>query len=631
MNRNRATKRGQSSNPNRNPMLNLMQPLEPRRLLSVTPAIDFLPDASSSTVPGYSPSQIAAAYGFSGLTFGSSKTAANGTGQTIAIVDAYNDPNIAGDLKTFDGKFGLATANLKVVNQTGGSTLPATNGGWAQEISLDVEWAHAIAPGASLLLVETNSAGNSDLLAGVNYARSASGVSVVSMSWGGSEFNGETGYDSIFTTPSGHNGVTFIAASGDNGSFYGADWPASSPYVLSVGGTSLSVSNSTGTYSSETGWSDSGGGVSQFEDEPEYQSGVQSLDQRTVPDVAADANPNTGVAVYDSYSYDGVSGWVEFGGTSAAAPQWAGLISIADQGRMLNKLGTLDGSTNTLPTLYDLEGNASSYSADFHDITSGATSYSIAAGTGYDLVTGIGSAKANNLIPALVSSTVSTKLTLTAPPPPVYYFPPPRHGWYFVATSEEGLPTQLLVNPPVSFTTTLTGVGHLQIEQSLFAVSLPQPGLRAIDVQTIDIGQTNPIAASNLPANGTNGGAGSALTTLSLASQQSPLNTLDSNLPASQSAIQTLEQDLLSVSMYAQEMTSQLGRDLAIDLAHGESTVADSVLAEFTTPGSASRVTSAAISATLVAIACLQGQTDLSKPKKSAAFSGKLIEPFVMG
>src|ERR1700760_1775468 len=172
------------------------EPLESRELLS------------GSAVSGYTPAQIRHAYLFDQITLPGGATA-NGQGQTIAIVDAFNDPNIAADLNVFDSQFGLQAANLQIVNQTGGSTLPATDTGWAGEISLDVEWAHAIAPGAKILLVEANSDSLSDLVAGVDYARHASGVSVVSMSWGGSEFfswyggesESEVNYDPYFTTP----------------------------------------------------------------------------------------------------------------------------------------------------------------------------------------------------------------------------------------------------------------------------------------------------------------------------------------------------------------------------------------------------------------------------------------------
>ena len=162
---------------------------------------------------GYTPTQIKQAYGINQITFtGSSGTVAgNGAGETIAIVDAYDDPNISSDLHQFDLQYGLSDPTLTKVNQNGGSSLPQGNVSWAAEIALDVEWAHAIAPGASILLVEANSSSLSDLLTAVNYARNASGVVAVSMSWGGSEFSGESSYDSYFTTPSGHSGVAFLA------------------------------------------------------------------------------------------------------------------------------------------------------------------------------------------------------------------------------------------------------------------------------------------------------------------------------------------------------------------------------------------------------------------------------------
>ncbi len=255
-------------------------------------------------------------------------------GTTIAIVDAYDDPNIANDLHQFDLQFGLPDPVLTKVNQNGGSKLPAANAGWITEIALDVEWAHAIAPGAKILLVEANSNSFNSLLTAVNYARKYAGVSVVSMSWGGAEFSGETSDDSYFTTPSGHTGVTFVASSGDSGA--PPTYPAISPNVLSVGGTTLNVT-SQGSYVSESAWSGSGGGISSYESQPAYQKGTvtQSTVFRTEPDVAYDADPNTGFPVYDSYNNPSSDPWGQWGGTSDAAPQWAALIAIADQERAL--------------------------------------------------------------------------------------------------------------------------------------------------------------------------------------------------------------------------------------------------------------------------------------------------------
>jgi subtilase family serine protease len=386
----------------------LFEGLENRTLLSASqlladPSLAALPDASASSIAGYTPAQIRAAYGFNAVTL-SNGAAGTGAGQTIAIVDAYSDPNISGDLTAFDSQYGLSAASLKVVSQTGSTTaLPAANAGWDLEISLDVEWAHAIAPGANILLVEASSSSLGNLLTAVNYARDAAGVSVVSMSWGASEFSSETQYDGYFTTPSGHQGVTFVAASGDEGSWYGPEWPASSANVLSVGGTTLNLANSSGTWGSETGWSDSTGGISSYEREPSYQTIAQTTGARTTPDVAYDANPNTGFAVYDSVAYDGGKGWWEVGGTSAGAPQWAALVAIADQGRAVKGLGTLNGTSQTLPLLYSLY-NSTQYSQAFHDETVGASSWFFSAGPGYDAVTGLGSPKAPYVIQELIGA-----------------------------------------------------------------------------------------------------------------------------------------------------------------------------------------------------------------------------------
>jgi hypothetical protein len=343
---------------------------------------------------GFTPAQVQQAYGTNLISFGGVQ--GNGAGETIAIVDAYDQPTLAADLQAFDQAFNLAAPpSFTKVNQTGGSTLPAANTGWGLEESLDVEWAHAIAPAANILLVEANSNSTSDLMAAVDYARNAAGVVVVSMSWGASEYSGETSNDSHFVTPTGHNGVTFVASSGDNGA--GVSYPAASPNVLAVGGTSLTL-DSNSNWSAEGGWSGSGGGVSSQETQPSYQEGfvTQSTTNRAVPDVAFDADPNTGFAVIDS-SYSSTGGpWYEVGGTSAGAPQWAALIAIADQGRALQGQGSLDGVSQTLPAIYHAP------SADFHDITTGSNGYN--AGPGYDLVTGLGTPVANLLVPTLVSN-----------------------------------------------------------------------------------------------------------------------------------------------------------------------------------------------------------------------------------
>jgi subtilase family serine protease len=389
-----------------------VESLEPRQLLSAsrfTPDHFAIPHAGS-TISGYTPAQIRAAYGFSNVTFGS--TPADGRGQTIAIIDAYNDPNIASDLAAFDSALGIAAPpSFRVVNENGGTSLPGTDPsqGWEGETALDVEWAHAIAPGANILLVEANSASDNDLFAAVNYARSQTGVSVVSMSWGSDDNASFASFDQSMSskylvTPSGHQGVTFVASSGDTGV---PSFPSTSPNVLAVGGTDLYLTSS-GAISRETAWTPTtsggatwsgGGGVS------------KEFSGRTVPDVAY--NAGIGMAVYDTFGPD--HGWVSIGGTSAGAPQWAALIAIADEGRALAGLGTLNGATQTLVAIY------AASAADFHDITTGSTQFQT-AGPGYDLATGRGSPVANLLIPYLASYGGSGTVTNpTAPAAPANF------------------------------------------------------------------------------------------------------------------------------------------------------------------------------------------------------------------
>jgi len=415
-----------------------VEELESRLLLSVAVATpDFArfrpvgpvqPAAATSPV-GLTPAQVRHAYGIDQTMFGS--VVGDGSGQTIAIVDAYNDPNIVADLHAFDVQFGLSDPTLIRLGETGTTTLPGTDpagrgNSWAMEISLDVEWAHVVAPKATIVLVEANSPSDTDLYAAIDTARKYPGVSAVSMSWGGGETS-QT-YDTHFTTPAGHTGVTFVASSGDSGAYIssrtlGVESPASSPNVLAVGGTRLTT-NSSGAYLGESGWGNgtssysyggSGGGISRYVTIPSYQRGVmtQSTTKRGVPDVSFLADPASGVAVYDSWDSPS-SPWAQIGGTSLAAPMWAGVIALIDQGLALAGKPTLDGATQTIPKIYALPGSA------FHDITSGNNGY--AAGSGYDLVTGRGSPIVNLLVadmvgsPASVITVVPTVGTLTVNP-----------------------------------------------------------------------------------------------------------------------------------------------------------------------------------------------------------------------
>ncbi|HEX3655624.1 MAG TPA: choice-of-anchor tandem repeat GloVer-containing protein [Pirellulales bacterium] len=360
------------------------------------------PDTSSSPV-GLTVPQILSAYNINQVEVDGQQ--ATGAGQTIAIIDAYNDPDIAADLQTFDTAMGLTAApSFTVVSQTGSTVnLPGNDGtGWAVEESLDVEWAHTIAPGANIMLVEANSNNPGDLNAAVAYAKTQPAVSVISMSYGSSEYVGEN--NSLFMTPAGHIGITFVASTGDHGA--PGEYPADSPNVVAAGGTSLYLTASN-AYSSEVGWSGSGGGISQYEQQPNYQLGVvsQSSTRRTIPDVSFDADPNTGPAIIDSYTYGSTDPWSQIGGTSFAAPSWAAMIALADQIRVASGQGTLDGPSQTLPELYQLPA------ADFHDVTSGNNGNG--AAPGYDLVTGIGTPIANLVLPALAAGFTNTPAGLS--------------------------------------------------------------------------------------------------------------------------------------------------------------------------------------------------------------------------
>jgi subtilase family serine protease len=353
----------------------IIESLETRTLLSSAPT-------------GLSPKQISAAYGWDQayLVKNHVHYVANGTAQTIAIIDAYHDPYIKHDVRVFDRQFGISDyaipqKKIDAVRVAAPFGVPQTDTGWALESSLDVEWAHAVAPKARIMLVEALSPSINDLLNALDWARNIPGVSVISMSWGGQEFRYESFYDQYLTTPPGHiggngkpGGITFISSAGDAGS--GTSWPAASPNVIAVGGTTLDVT-STGQYQDESAWNGSGGGISYIE-------------RTYAPDVAYDADPQTGFSVYDSMPGSDTVGWQTVGGTSAGAPQWAGLFAIADQNMALHKKPSLT-ETQALNAIYAVP------SRDFHDITTGDNGgYMATAGT--DLVTGRGSPFADRLI-----------------------------------------------------------------------------------------------------------------------------------------------------------------------------------------------------------------------------------------
>jgi subtilase family serine protease len=365
--------------------------------------------AAHANATGYTPDQIRHGYGFENVVN-------QGKGQIIAIVDAFDDPNIEDDLRVFDKQFNLpacTTANgcfQKVFD--GSKPGQDLSGIWPLETALDVEWAHAIAPKAKILLVEAHADHLSDLLAAVHFALTFN-PGTVSMSWGTAEslFSGaleETTDDLLFNS----SYVTFFAAAGDSGNgtcgfdvngnpIPGICYPAASPYVMGVGGTTLRL-DTAGNYLSERAFSSGGGGQSAVEQEPSYQSAYpipnepRLFPKRGVPDVAYIANP--GVAMYTSFTIPGTGqGWFEVGGTSVGPPQWAALVAIANSMRDPKKLPL----TGKHGVLYDA---AKELNDDFNDITKGRNGTCGAlckAKPNYDYATGLGTPEADNLIPDL--------------------------------------------------------------------------------------------------------------------------------------------------------------------------------------------------------------------------------------
>ena len=331
---------------------------------------------------GLSPAQLRSAYNLP----------STGGSQIIAIVDAYDYPTALNDFNKFSSQFGLpqetstnATASTNKVFQVlyQGGVKPAVDstGGWELEEALDIEWSHAMAPGAKIVLVEAADPSFTNLLAAEDQATTyvdgnGQKVAEVSNSWGGSEFSGENTYDSHFTSTA----VTYFVSAGDSGA--PAEYPSASPNVISAGGTSVAT-NGSGAFTGETGWSSGGGGPSLYETTPSYQSGVASTvgAARGTPDISFDADPSTGVSVYDSYAYSGkVYGWLVLGGTSVSSPALAGIANLA-----ATAAGSFPaGSVALLTNIYKNLGTS-----NFRDITSGNNHY--AAKAGWDFVTGVGS------------------------------------------------------------------------------------------------------------------------------------------------------------------------------------------------------------------------------------------------
>ena len=307
---------------------------------------------------------------------------ATGGKGTIAIIDAYDDPNMESDLAVFDKQYNLpaCTAANGCFEKHKMASSTASDSGWAMETSLDVEWAHAIAPTAKILLVEAKTPSGANLLSAIDYATSRKDVIAISMSWGGAEFSDELSYDTHFVDKA-NPAAAFFASSGDDGA--GASWPASSPNVIGVGGTSLALASS-GALIAESAWSGSGGGVSAYEKEPVWQTAYKiskAGGMRAIPDVSYDADPASGYSIYITTGTGAKAkgAWDTVGGTSAGAPQWAAIQAIGGSA-VLARFYSDKASTSTLKY--------------FRDITSGsngACAYYCDARKRYDYVTGLGS------------------------------------------------------------------------------------------------------------------------------------------------------------------------------------------------------------------------------------------------
>jgi subtilase family serine protease len=317
--------------------------------------------APSVTPAGLGPADIRSAYALTSSAAG---------GRTVAIVDAYNDPNAAADLATYRSQYGLpactsASGCFRQVDQTGGTTYPASNGGWAQEISLDLDMVSAACPDCKILLVEAKTSSFANLGTAVNTAARL-GATAISNSYGGSDTSATSAYN--------HPGIAVTASTGDSG--YGVQSPASYGTVVAVGGTSL-TRNSSARGWGETAWSGAGSGCSTLNAKPTWQTAATNCAGKADADVSAVADPNTGVAVYDSYAYQGVKGWLVFGGTSASSPIVASVYAMS-------------GNTSGYPATYTW-----AHSSSLNDVLSGSngtcsTAVWCNAGTGWDGPTGLG-------------------------------------------------------------------------------------------------------------------------------------------------------------------------------------------------------------------------------------------------
>ncbi|MGN6473072.1 MAG: S53 family peptidase [Mycobacteriales bacterium] len=338
--------------------------------------------ATSSSPLGYGPTELRSAYNLA------SAATAGGTNQTVAIVDAYDDPNAEADLNTYRSQYGIplcqsSTGCFQKLNESGNTgPLPKVDAGWAQEESLDIDMVSAICPNCKIMLVEASSASYTDLGTAVNTAVSK-GANVVSNSYGGGESSSETSLANTYYT---HPGVAIVASAGDSG--YGVEFPAAAPYVTAVGGTTL-TKTSTGRGWAETVWGSSrggsgtGSGCSSYVTKQSWQTDA-GCTRRTVADVSADANPNTGVAVYDSTPDGSYVGWMQFGGTSVASPIIGAVYALA------GNASTVTGASYAYQhtgSLYDVSSGANGTCTSRR---STGSAYLCTGEVGYDGPTGLG-------------------------------------------------------------------------------------------------------------------------------------------------------------------------------------------------------------------------------------------------
>ncbi len=397
------------------------------------------PLASGTAVATYTPAQIRAAYGLpalpaAGTTLSSQQAAQLGAGQTIYIIDANDDPNAAAELATFDLQFGLpgcsvtsiaagaalplpapATSgcSFSVVHSTSAgsmtSSAPGYDSGWATEIALDVQWTHATAPLARIILIEAPDSSVNSLVAAVSLAN-AMGPGVVSMSFGSTEGGWTASVDASFSNPA----MTYVAAAGDSGA--GVNWPAVSAHVLAVGGSTLTYTGAAPR--SEIVWSGTGGGVSQYTPTPSYQNStvpeMGTPAHRSVSDVTFNADPSSGQYIAVLAPGATTATWLSAGGTSLATPQWAGILAVADALRAKAAQSVLgDPHAN----IYGIASQGASYASAFYDITRGSdgSCADCYAGIGYDLPTGIGTPNVTSLLSALVAAPANSAPPASAP------------------------------------------------------------------------------------------------------------------------------------------------------------------------------------------------------------------------